>query len=541
MRDTYDVIVLGSGSAGMTAALRASIGGLKVLVIEKTAYLGGTSAMSGGGTWMPGNHVARRHGIEDSAEDAITYLRASSPDGWQATEDELWQAFAKAAPRVLSVIEENTPLRFRLTPEPDPFSERPGGKSNGRMLTPRVLSRRLLGKYSRRLRKSTLVHLFDYYEMVVHDPYHHPVRAGLQLLPQLAWRWITRSGGQGTALMVGLIKGCMDAGCEFTLGTRAKRLVQDGSGRVTGVVVNDGNNEVTASARKGVIIATGGFEWNRNLLGKHFPGPIDRLGSPSSNEGDGQVMAAEAGALLDRMDQANIYPCLPTRYEGQPHGLPITFQAEPHSIVVNRLGKRFVSENDFNIGEAMDERDPRSGAAIHLPVWLIGDTRFLRQSIPFHWYASYQKDWIKKAETIEGLAKQIGLPPRDLRETVDRFNRFCDLGRDEDFDRGNSAWEDYKAHGDENKLKRLDKPPFVAMSLNRSILGTKGGARTNASGQVLRRDGSVIDGLYAAGLAMANPIGTRAVGPGTTLGPNMAWGFICAESLLGRADPTSST
>jgi len=533
MSDDFDVIVLGSGSAAMTAALRAAQGGLRVLVVEKSAYLGGTSAMSGAGTWVPGNHIARRYGLEDSFEDIITYIRSASPDGWADDEDELWQSFAEAAPRMLSFIEAHSPLRFKLVAEPDPFSEKPGGKSSGRMLTPYPLSRRLLGRYSNRLRKSTLVHLFDYEEMVTFDPYHHPVKAGLRLLPKLAWRWLTRSGGQGTALMVGLIRGGMDAGSEFLLGARARRLAQDSTGRVIGVVVETNGRQQTIPATKGVILATGGFEWNRNLLGKHFPGPTDRLGSPSSNEGDGQVMAAEAGAKLDRMDQANIYPCLPTRYEGQPCGLPMTFQAEPYSIVVNGKGERFVSENDFNIGEAIDRRDPVTGEPIHLPVWLIGDVRFLSRSIPFRWYASYETDWIKRADTIEALADKIGLPSAALQATVDRFNRFCDEGSDEDFGRGETVWEGYKSHGVKNKLKRIEKAPFVAMSVNRSILGTKGGARTNAAGQVLRPDGSVIDGLYAAGLAMANPIGTRALGPGTTIGPNMTWGYICAESLLG--------
>src|SRR5690606_22670558 len=149
----------------------------------------------------------------------------------------------------------------------------------------------------------------------------------------------------------------LDAGVEFRLETRAVRLIQDAASRVTGVEMEHKGETRQIDATRGVIIASGGFEWNKEMLDRHFPGPIDRIGSPSSNEGDGQMLARMADAALLSMDQANIYPCLPTRYERRPSGLPMTFQAEPHSIVVNRHAKRVVSESDFNIGEALDARD----------------------------------------------------------------------------------------------------------------------------------------------------------------------------------------
>jgi 3-oxosteroid 1-dehydrogenase len=489
--------------------------------------------MSGAGTWVPANHVARAAGIQDSPEEALTYLRAASPAGWQADEDHLWQAFVEAAPRMLAFVEQSTPLRFGLVEEPDPIPGQPGAKLRGRMVSPQALSRRILGRYARHLRRSTLPHIFTYQEMVDSDPYHHPIRAGLRVLPRLAWRFLTDAGGQGTALITGLLKGCIDAGCRIELNARAVELLTDpADGGVIGLVLEQNGERRRILARRGVLLATGGFEWNARLLAQHFPGPIDRRGSPRANEGDGQLMAKAAGAMLSRMDQANIYPCLPTTYEGRPHGLPFTFQAEPHSILVDRHGQRFVSESDFNIGEAIDRRDPATGQPLHLPVWLIGDRRFLGRSLPFRWYARKQPGWVIKAPTVAALAERTGLPATALAGTIERFNRFCAQGRDEDFQRGESAWESYKSHGPEGKFGRLEQAPFVAMSLNRSILGTKGGARTNDRGQVLRQDGSVIAGLYAAGLAMANPIGTRAVGAGTTLGPNLTWGFICAETML---------
>jgi 3-oxosteroid 1-dehydrogenase len=533
--DECDFLVIGSGSAALSAALRAAKGGLSVQVVEKTAWLGGTSAMSGAGIWIPANHVARAAGVEDSVEEAIEYIRAAAPEGWSNAEAPLWTAFAENAPRALEFIDDNTPLKFVITKEPDPFSEFPGGKVYGRQLTVEPLSRWRIGGLSRHLRRSTMANLFSYQEMTSLDPYHHPLRASLGVLPKLAWRLLANSRGMGNALMTGLIRGCLDLGVTMHRRTPALSLVQDTSGRVTGAVVEIHGGSRSLAARHGVLLATGGFEWDEGLRERHFPGGVRFLGSPAGNTGDGQRMAAVAGAKLDRMDQANIYPCLPTTYEGRPAGLPFTFTSEKHCILVDRNGRRFVNEKDFNIGERIDERDPRTGAPVHLPVWLIGDARFPKQSLPFLWFARKDKGFMIRAATLAELARKTGLPPETLADTVARFNRFCDEGADLDFRSGQTAWDAYKSGGAKAALHKVCEAPFVAVEVSRSILGTKGGARTDERGRVLRQDGSVIDGLYAAGLAMANPFGTRAFGAGTTLGPNLTWGFICAEAVLERA------
>jgi 3-oxosteroid 1-dehydrogenase len=530
--DSCDFLVIGSGSAALSAALRAAKGGLSVHVVEKTPYLGGTSAMSGAGIWAPANHVAGAAGVEDTPEEGLAYIRATAPDGWGETEDVLWQAFVNSAPPAMKFIEDNTPLQFVFTTQPDPFREYPGGKLLGRQISVKPLSRWRIGPLRRRVRRTTAVHLLSYTEMISYDPYHHPIRAALRLWPTLLWRIVTDTRGQGNAMVTGLVRGCLDAGVTFHLNTRAVELEQDGNGRVVGARVEKNGQRRTISARHGLLLATGGFEWNDALRDRHFPGGIRFLASPAANAGDGQAMAEASGARLDHMDQANIYPCLPTVYEGRRTGLPFTFTAEKHAILVDCNGRRFVSENDFNIGERIDERDPVTGKPLRLPVWLIGDKRFLRQSIPFRWFARKQKGFVIRAATLERLAEAVGLPAAALSETVVRFNRFCDEGVDRDFRRGQTAWDDFKAHGAKVKLHKIAEAPFVAVEISRSIIGTKGGARTDAHARVLREDGSVIDGLYAAGLAMANPFGTRAIGAGTTLGPNLTWGFICAQTVL---------
>jgi 3-oxosteroid 1-dehydrogenase len=526
----FDVIVIGSGSAGLTAALRAAAGGAQVLILEKSELIGGTSAMSGAGTWIPCNRHAREAGIADSSEDAMTYLRSASPEGWRDTEDALWQSFVEHAPAMIDFVEAHTPIRYQLLPEPDPKAESPGGKVQGRMLSPRPLPRRLLQELAGKLRPSTMPQIFTYQELIIEDLYHAPLLTIMRLAPQLLWRWLMGRRAQGAALIVGLAKGCLDQGCRLSLESRAGDLILDENGAVTGVTVSIGGQSYSIAARRGVVLATGGFEWNADLRDRYFPGGVQRLGSPSTNEGDGQILAAKAGAKLERMDQANIYPCLPTFYEGRLHGVPYAFQAETHAILVNKRGERFVSEYDYNVGEALDRRDAKTGQPINLPAWVIGDHRMWRSSPALRWYAAKDRGWAKRAGTLEALAGMTGIAAHSLVATVVKWNGFCANGADQDFHRGESVWDRYKS---KNKaLGEIEQPPFIALSLNRSILGTKGGARTNAKGEVLREDGTVITGLYAAGNAMANPIGTRAVGAGTTIGPCMTWGYICAKSIL---------
>ena len=321
-----DIIIVGSGAAALSAALTAAHGGARVLVLEKSDKVGGTSAMSGAGTWIPANHLARKAGIKDSEDEALTYLRATAPEGWAESEDALWQSFVAAAPRALELIDELTPIEFELTPEPDPMGEYDGASRGGRMMSPKVLRRKLAGPFASRIRPSTLPHIFTYIEAHELGPYKQPIKVGLKLWRTLLHRFLTGARGQGTALVTGLINGCLEQGVYIETESEVCRLLSDELGRIGGVVVKRNGKESELNARRGVILATGGFEWDSALLDKHFPGPLDRIGSPRTNTGDGQRMAAEVGAALAHMDQANVYATLPTIYEGQIHGMPMTFQ-----------------------------------------------------------------------------------------------------------------------------------------------------------------------------------------------------------------------
>ncbi|MGG5818918.1 FAD-dependent oxidoreductase [Falsiroseomonas sp. HW251] len=529
-----DALILGSGAAGLTAALAAAVAGLRVTVLEKADVVGGTSAMSGAGTWIPANHHAAAAGIADSPEEALAYIRAAAPPGWAEREDALWQRLVEASAPMLRFVEEHSPLRFALTPEPDPLRDLPGAKPRGRMVSPLPLSRFRAGRFASRIRKSQIPELFTYHEAVETDLYHHPYRTAWQLWPRLLWRLLTNTRGKGTALIVGLIRGCLDAGVRIETGARAVELLKDRMGTVTGALVEQRGVTERVTARRGVVIATGGFEWDAERLERHFPGGADYLGSAPTNTGDGHRMAEAVGAALDRMDQATLSPCIPVRHEGRIMAQPVPFHTEPNAILVNRHGLRFVNELTFNIGEALDARDA-DGRPVNQPCWVISDELLPYRLPPARWAAQADPSWLHRDDTIAGLAARIGLDPAVLEATVARYNAACAEGRDGDFGRPSAA--DAAAKGDKRRrggLEPIERAPFLAMPFSRSILGTKGGPRTDDRARVLDVEGHVIPGLFAAGASSANPIGTRGVGAGTTIGPYMTWGYVAGTEIARR-------
>jgi 3-oxosteroid 1-dehydrogenase len=526
-----DVIVVGSGAAGLAAALAAAIDGAQVMVLEKSRFLGGTTAMSSAGTWVPANHHMLAAGIADSPRETLAYLRATAPPGWAEREDALWQALAEQAAPMLRFLEDNTPLKFELVNHPDFYVEAEGGRLFGRMVSPTLISRYRLGRLWNKVRPSVKPQFFTYKEMIggiLKDPW----RAALRLGPRLVWRVIAGKVGLGNGLIVGLLRGCLDHGCDIVTRADVKRLVTEDGGAVAGVEVEIGGERRTLRAAKGVVLATGGFDWAPDYMPKYFPG-IELIGAPRSNTGDGQRMAAEAGAALEHMDQALIACATFTQYEDHRHAQPLFETYTGHCILVNRHGERFVSEGAAGLGVAMDQRGP-DGKPMHVPVWRIFDSQYRHKLSKM--FTSRDPGFVRSAATLEELAAKIGLDPARLVATVERFNSWSKEGVDRDFHRGETAWE-RSYTGDPRKgdaLRRVERPPFHAAPFLYASLGTKGGPRTNARCEVLRPDGSVIAGLYCAGIAMAHPIGTKAVGAGTTIGPCLTFGYIAGKAIARR-------
>ena len=490
-------------------------------------------------TWVPCHHHCHEIGLSDTPAEALEYIRAAAPEGWHNVEEPLWAAFVEHAPRMLAFLEAHTPLRFAPNREPDPYAELPGAKPFGRNLSPRPLRIALLGRFGHRLRKPPrlLRRSINYEEVIDSNLYVNPRRKILPYLPRIAWRVLSGRRTMGNALVIGLLKGCLDNGCTIWPATRAQRLIRR-SGRVVGVEVMQDQRPLRVDAAMGVVLASGGFEWNPEMMAEHFPGPVEWTASPNIQTGDGQRMAAEAEAMLDRMDQALIQCTSPSFHAGDNWGEPALDHLLPHSMIVNRLGQRFVNEKQINIGLAFAERDPETGLPIHAPAWRIYDRQYAAK-YP-HALPPPQPGVRFEVGSLEGLAGAIGVEPENLVATARRFSEFARTGVDLDFRRGESLWDRThvvdRRHGPNPTLGTIERPPFYAMAFKPGFLATKGGARTNRNGQVLESSGDVIPGLYAAGNAMANPFGSKGIGAGTTLGPCLTWGYICGRDVVNRAD-----
>ncbi|MBT4043761.1 MAG: FAD-dependent oxidoreductase [Rhodospirillaceae bacterium] len=533
----FDVVVVGTGAAGLSAALAASVHGAKTLVLEKAAVLGGTTAMSGGCIWIPGHHYMAAQGLSDSREAALAYIRAVSPDGWHNTEEPLWAAFVDYAPEMLKFVEAHSPTRFNPNRDPDPYAEETGGMAYGRNISPAPIRIGQLGAWKDKVRAPTKDVRISYEEVIDNFLFANPKRHMPWLLPRLLWRKLTGAHPRGRALTIGLLKGCLDNGVEVWPDTAAKRLLSE-DGRVTGLEVERDGQSITLRAAKGVILASGGFDWNRDMMAEHFPGPVEWTAAPRSNTGDGQRMAAAVGARLDHMDQALIMGVTPVQYEGYIHGEPAADYFLPHCMIVNRHGHRFVNEKQMNIGLAFAEMDPDTGTPAHLPAWRIYDNQFAtkyphampNKSVPDNYFT---------AATLEELAGKIDVDPDGLAATGRRFSAFARAGVDDEFGRGASIWDQNRGGDPDHKpnptLGTIEQAPFYAMPFKAGFLATKGGARTNARAEVLNQEGEVIAGLYAAGNVMANSFGSKGVGAGTTLGPCLTWGYIAALNAVGVA------
>ncbi len=527
-QESYDIVVVGTGAAGLSAALSATARGANVLVVEKASVVGGTTAMSGGCIWAPRHHRTAQLGIDDSREAVLDYIRAVSPEGWHNREEPLWAAFVDTVPEVLAFLETYSPLRFTPNRDPDPYAEAPGGRAFGRNVSAAPIRIGVLGAWRDKVRPPTFDLRLSYEEMVDTFFFAHPKKWVARYMPRLAWRKLLNMRTKGNALSIGLLKGCLDAGIEIWLDAPAQRLVME-SGRVAGIELEREGNPVTVRAGKGVILASGGFEWNPEMMAEHFPGPVEWTSSPRTNTGDGQRMAADVGARLDHMDQALVMGATPVTYEGHLHGQPAADYFLPHSMIVNRHGKRFVNEKQMNIGLAFAEMDPHTGTPAHLPAWRIYDSQFAakyphampNKKVPGNYFS---------AASLEDLAAQIDVDAQRLAETARRFCDFARAGTDDDFGRGASVWDQNRGgdpgHKPNPTLGTIEKSPFYAMPFKASFLGTKGGARTNEKAEALDTDDRPIPGLYAAGNVMANSFGSKGVGAGTTLGPCLTWGYI---------------
>jgi succinate dehydrogenase/fumarate reductase flavoprotein subunit len=527
----FDVVVIGSGAAGLTAAILAHDQGAKVLILERTDKIGGTTAVSGGGIWIPNNHHMAEVDANDSREEALSYCRGLTMG---RAEDELIETFIDTAPVMLRYLEDHTPLRFTPLTTPDYHPEEPGGKLCGRSVEPAPVEMATLGKWAEKLRPPsnmsfslTLQEAFQTYQA-----FYRPWSVPQELVAERMEKGLVTLG---QALSAGLLRGVLDRGISIQLQSRARELIVR-KGRITGVRV-EGEQETGTDvlASRAVILATAGFEWNQSLKSKFLTGTITAPNSPPFNEGDGLKMAMSVGADLANMGEVWNYPSIlipGESYASRPLSRGIKAErSAPHIIWVNARGRRFVNEaaNYNSIGKVFSEMDTGSPAYCNQPAWAVFDQQYRSQyMVGTTMPEDPDPDWIPRADSLHELALKVGADPDGLQETVDRWNSFVRDGRDRDFGRGESAFDRYQ--GDHKaphpNLGTIKKPPFYALPIYPGALGTKGGPRTNRQAQVVDVHGEPITGLYAAGNVAASITGPGYYGVGSTLGPIMTWGYI---------------
>jgi 3-oxosteroid 1-dehydrogenase len=528
-----DVLVIGSGAAGLTAATRAAETA-DVVVLEKAAQLGGTTAAGGGVLWAPANELGRAAGYEDSRQEGIDYLLAAT-ESKMSEEDAAW--YVDRIGDAVTWLTSNSRVNLVPLARPDYRLTYPGSTQGGRSLDNAAVDVGSVPGLREALRPSSYFPLLTMEERdnlngAAPDP---------DLLASRAADGVRTMGG---ALAASLLLSALDRGVKVASSARVTGLERGEAGWT--ITVNDGESVITAA---NVVVASGGFEWNTELQSAFLPHPITPISAPS-NEGDGLLLGLRAGAAVDQMTTFWGVPVItpPTQtYDGHPSGRMGNVEMTlPGSIVVGSDARRFVNEAmDYHgTSEVMGSIDAHSMSRAGIPAWLIFDRTYLDSYPVAGSTVGQAADWMVTAESIEALAAELGLDAETLAATVARFNEAAERGEDPDFGRGASAEDRFL--GDDAVtpnpcLRALATGPFHAVPLHIGALGTSGGLSTDADARVLDFTGAPIPGLFAAGNVSATPFGGAYPGGGSTLGPAVLRGFVAGEYLAAHATGTEAT
>jgi succinate dehydrogenase/fumarate reductase flavoprotein subunit len=530
--EQFDVIVVGSGAAGLTGALAAARAGRRVLVLERSELVGGSTAMSGGFVWAPNHHLLATAGIADSRQDALGYCLATTAGG------ALVETFVDTIPEAVAWLETQCPIRWKPMEYPDSFAELPTGRRCGRHLEVQPFDAPALGDWRARVRMPAIPVVFTADEVFAHQLPLTPAGMQGEMLELLAGRMAASQWCGGAGLVGGLLAGCLDAGVELRLNVRIRQLQRAG-GRVVGVVADGG--ELHAS--DGVLLACGGFEWDERLKAELLVSPLTHPASPPLHEGDGLRMASAAGARLAHLAETWSWPTLPSAGGEDPTGrapspLCMAERMAPHAIWVNRRGRRFTNESAHNCALAFAEVDPATGRWANVPAWVVVDAQYRSR----YWFGGLppgagDPPAAVSGATVRELAERCGVDGDGLVGAIGRFNDCVAAGADAEFGRGATAYEHYM--GDRSaphpNLGALREAPFSALPLHPGAVGTKGGPVTDGRGRVLDHDDRPIPGLYAAGNTAARILGPGTNAGGATIASALVLGYRAGRNLGGAS------
>jgi 3-oxosteroid 1-dehydrogenase len=533
--EAYDLIIVGSGAAGLTAAIAAASRGLKPLIIEKAALWGGTSALSMGGLWVPGNQLMAKGGRLDSKEEGLKFLSTVVPPDGLATAPERQAAFVENATQMLDeLIDAGMRLQADID-HPDYLSEEPHA-SIGRCVDPKIFNGKKLGPWLKTLRRSTIPFAVGLADLPVMGRGDKGRMAYVFLRYSLLRLLGQEPLGAGCSLVAQLMAVLQRQQVPVELETSLEEVVFDG-GRAAGAVVRAHGRSRRIAARAGVILCSGGFAHDEALRRRMHKLTGSLSGASPDDTGDVIKMADQMGAMVEMSEDAWWASSF-----AMPDGTPALSHLErslPFGICVGTDGKRFTNESAdyYSFASAVVRR------GVDEPAWLIIEARHRQRyaflgNPPGHTpKALIDSGFFKKADSLSDLARQCGIDEAGLKATVERFNGFARSGVDADFHRGESKYDRY--WGDTSQkanpnLGTIERAPFYATRLYAGDLGTKGGYVTDAHARVLNNQGVPIEGLYASGNVTASVMGKSYPGPGITLGPAMTFGYLAAKHAAQR-------
>lgn len=564
-REEVDVLVVGSGAGGLSSAVSAAHRGLKVIVAEKEPVFGGTTARSGGWSWIPNNGPAKRAGIDDSVEKARTYMQHEAGEHFDAARVD---AFLEAGPKAVEFFENNTSLQFDLGPTfADYHPTAPGGMDAGRSIVARPIDGRELGKEIKRLRPplweitvlgmmigsgKELLHFFN----VTRSPISAFYVTGLvaKFARDVLFHGRAMRLMNGNALIARLAKSALEKNVPIWTSSPVKSLIRDDNDTVIGAIINRPDGPVEVITRKGVVLAAGGFPQDpvrRKELMPHAPSGHEHVSpAPPGNTGDGLRLGESVGAQVNTElphSAAWVPISRPPRGDGTLGTFPhFVDRSKPGVIAVTRSGRRFVNEaqsyHDFCQAMVKRCRD-EGGENAEIAAWFIADHKTFRRyglgyakPTPVPYKKLIKSGYLIQGKTIDDLAHQIGADPVQMAKTVQEFNKHALHGEDPEFGKGSTSYN--RSLGDPNHkpnpcVAPVAKGPFYAVRLYVGDLGTFAGLKTNEYAQVLNEDGSPIKGLYSAGNDAASIMGGNYPGGGITLGPALTFGYIAARHMAG--------
>lgn len=544
--ETFDFVVVGSGGGSMCSALLMRAMGKSTVILEKTNLFGGTSARSGGVMWIPNNRFMKEAGIDDSYEKAMTYLdhTVGDHDDCPGATRARRAAYVTEGPKMVDFLTDQGIRLGRVSYWPDYYDERPGGSKEGRTVVADIFDTNELGEWKSKLRP-------NFMQVPV------PLESGMKV-SRFKTNWASKKAMLGSGLRIikqkltgtaivtagaalqgRMLQAAIKAGTDMRVNAPVKELIVDEAGAVVGVLAEIEGKPRRIGARLGVLVNAGGFSRNQAMRDKYQPGTsTEWTNTISGDTGEMIEEMMRRGAAIAQMEEMVGCQITLTPDGAEIHPMIQGEVSSPHSMIVDQTGYRYMREAGSYMKYCQDVFEHNKTAPA-VPSWLVFDSQFMKKYMvagtmpgtkkPKEWAES---GFLKQADTLHGLAKVCGMEPAKLVASAERFNHFARTGKDEDFHRGERAYDRFlgdPGHGSSPSMGPIEVGPYYAYKVYPGDVGTYGGVVTDVNARVLREDGSVIPGLYATGISTASVMGRCYPGAGSSVGPSFVWGYVAAK------------